>query len=73
MVCQGFLGRSDTTNAVHGKLKLGRETIAHLEGHWDNKIILKDKQTGVSLHLLQTLLRNASFSNYLDYKLMALF
>jgi len=44
---QGFLGRSDTTNAIIGKLKLGRETVATLEGHWDNKIVLKDKLTGV--------------------------
>ncbi|XP_035708543.1 oxysterol-binding protein-related protein 8 isoform X4 [Folsomia candida] len=43
---KGFLGRSDTTNTISGKIKLGRETVATVEGHWDNKIVMKDRQTG---------------------------
>lgn len=43
---QPFLGRSDQTNCISGKLKLGNETLATLEGYWDGVITLKDKRTG---------------------------
>ncbi|CAL8104965.1 unnamed protein product [Orchesella dallaii] len=43
---KGFLGRADSTNAVYGKIKLGRETISTVEGHWDSKITLKNKRNG---------------------------
>ncbi|XP_045481255.1 oxysterol-binding protein-related protein 8 isoform X2 [Harmonia axyridis] len=41
-----FLGRSDQTNCISGKLKLGNETLATLEGYWDGVVTLKDKRTG---------------------------
>ncbi|KAK4293561.1 hypothetical protein Pmani_033750 [Petrolisthes manimaculis] len=41
-----FLSGYDANNMVSGKLKLGKDTLATLEGHWDGKIILTDKRTG---------------------------
>ncbi|XP_023035617.1 oxysterol-binding protein-related protein 8 isoform X5 [Drosophila willistoni] len=41
-----FLGGSDATNVVVGKIKLGKETLATLQGHWDKEIRLKDVKTG---------------------------
>lgn len=29
-----FLGSSDYVNQISGKLKLGKEVLATLEGHW---------------------------------------
>ena len=43
-----FLGGGEFTNAVSGRLKLGKETLATLDGHWDEKVMFKDKKTGVS-------------------------
>lgn len=31
---QPFLGSSDSVNQVSGKIKLGKEVLATLEGHW---------------------------------------
>lgn len=45
---KGFLGGAAGTNTMCGKIKLGRETIATVEGHWDSKINLKNKRNGVS-------------------------
>ncbi|XP_022082789.1 oxysterol-binding protein-related protein 8-like isoform X3 [Acanthaster planci] len=41
-----FLGGSDSSNQVVGKIKFGKETLASLEGHWDDKVYIKDKRTG---------------------------
>ena len=41
-----FLGGNDYCNLVVGKIKLGKETLATLEGHWDTEIAIKDKKTG---------------------------
>ncbi|XP_068156082.1 oxysterol-binding protein-related protein 8 isoform X3 [Drosophila tropicalis] len=41
-----FLGGSDATNVVVGKIKLGKETLATLQGHWDKEIRLKDVKSG---------------------------
>jgi len=41
-----FLGGNDYCNLVVGKIKLGKETLATLEGHWDTEITIKDKKTG---------------------------
>ncbi|XP_068228302.1 oxysterol-binding protein-related protein 8 isoform X3 [Palaemon carinicauda] len=41
-----FLSGYDANNMISGKLKLGKETLATLEGHWDGKITLTDKRTG---------------------------
>lgn len=41
-----FLGGSEQTNCISGRLKLGKETLATLEGCWDGTISIKDKRTG---------------------------
>ncbi|CAH0562663.1 unnamed protein product [Brassicogethes aeneus] len=41
-----FLGGAEQTNCITGRLKLGKETLATLEGHWDGAINIKDKRTG---------------------------
>ncbi|XP_056281477.1 oxysterol-binding protein-related protein 8 [Pseudoliparis swirei] len=41
-----FLGSSDSVNHVCGKIKLGKEVLATLEGHWDSEIFIHDKKTG---------------------------
>ncbi|XP_031438658.1 oxysterol-binding protein-related protein 8 isoform X2 [Clupea harengus] len=41
-----FLGSSDSVNQICGKIKLGKEVLATLEGHWDSEIFINDKKTG---------------------------
>lgn len=41
-----FLGGSEYTNLVSGRLKLGKETLATISGHWDGEIRIKDTRTG---------------------------
>ncbi|XP_066248396.1 oxysterol-binding protein-related protein 8 [Euwallacea similis] len=41
-----FLGGSEQTNCITGRLKLGKETLATIEGYWDGAIHIKDKRTG---------------------------
>ncbi|XP_071809392.1 oxysterol-binding protein-related protein 8-like isoform X5 [Asterias amurensis] len=41
-----FLGGSDSSNQIVGKIKFGKETLATLEGHWDDKVYIRDKRTG---------------------------
>lgn len=41
-----FLGGSEYTNLVSGKLKLGKQTLATITGHWDGSISMKDSRTG---------------------------
>ncbi|GLD72549.1 oxysterol-binding protein-related protein 8 isoform X1, partial [Lates japonicus] len=41
-----FLGSSDSVNQISGKIKLGKEVLATLEGHWDSEIFINDKKTG---------------------------
>ncbi|XP_023324783.1 oxysterol-binding protein-related protein 8 [Eurytemora carolleeae] len=36
-----FLGGGEFTNAVSGRLKLGKETLATIDGHWDEKVMFK--------------------------------
>ncbi|XP_065415424.1 oxysterol-binding protein-related protein 8 isoform X18 [Chrysemys picta bellii] len=43
-----FLGNNDSVNQISGKIKLGKEVLATLEGHWDSEIIISDKKTDVS-------------------------
>jgi hypothetical protein len=45
---QPFLGGAEQTNAISGRLKLGKETLATIEGYWDGSIFIKDRRTGVS-------------------------
>jgi hypothetical protein len=37
----------EASNKITGKLKVGTDTLATLEGHWDQEIHIKDKITGV--------------------------
>jgi hypothetical protein len=32
---------------ISGRLKLGKETLATIEGYWDGSIYIKDRRTGV--------------------------
>lgn len=41
-----FLGGADTINVVSGKIKLGKETMATIQGHWDKECRIKDMKTG---------------------------
>uniref|UniRef100_A0A7N8YML3 Oxysterol-binding protein n=1 Tax=Mastacembelus armatus TaxID=205130 RepID=A0A7N8YML3_9TELE len=41
-----FLGSCDSVNQISGKIKLGKEVLATLEGHWDSEIFISDKKTG---------------------------
>ncbi|XP_060648605.1 oxysterol-binding protein-related protein 8 isoform X2 [Drosophila nasuta] len=41
-----FLGGSEATNVVVGKIKFGKETLATIQGHWDKECRIKDLRTG---------------------------
>ena len=41
-----FLGSCEASNRIVGKLKCGSDTIATLDGRWDQEIHYKDKNTG---------------------------
>ncbi|XP_032063434.1 oxysterol-binding protein-related protein 8 isoform X2 [Aythya fuligula] len=43
-----FLGNNDSVNQISGKIKLGKEVLAILEGHWDSEVTIRDKKTDVS-------------------------
>ncbi|KAK3101068.1 hypothetical protein FSP39_000723 [Pinctada imbricata] len=43
-----FLNMGEASNKITGKLKMGSDTLATLEGHWDQEIHIKDKNTGES-------------------------
>ncbi|KAJ6651441.1 hypothetical protein lerEdw1_021014 [Lerista edwardsae] len=45
---QPFLGNNECVNQIVGKIKLGKEVLATLEGHWDSEVIIRDKKTDVS-------------------------
>ncbi|XP_072566284.1 oxysterol-binding protein-related protein 8-like isoform X2 [Paramormyrops kingsleyae] len=40
-----FLGSNDSVNQISGKIKLGKEVLATLEGHWDCEVLINDKKT----------------------------
>lgn len=40
------MGGSEQTNCITGRLKLGKETLATIEGYWDGAIHIKDKRSG---------------------------
>merc|ERR1719509_182140 len=48
-----FLGGGEFTNAVSGRLKLGKETLSVIDGHWVDKVSIKDKKTGAEETLWQ--------------------
>ncbi|XP_046986423.1 oxysterol-binding protein-related protein 8 [Schistocerca americana] len=41
-----FLGGAEQTNMISGQLKLGKETLATLDGYWDSSVFIKDRRTG---------------------------
>ncbi|XP_068132748.1 oxysterol-binding protein-related protein 8 isoform X2 [Hyperolius riggenbachi] len=43
-----FLGNDDSVNQISGKIKLGKEVLATLEGHWDSEVFIHDKKTEMS-------------------------
>ncbi|XP_029453005.1 oxysterol-binding protein-related protein 8 [Rhinatrema bivittatum] len=43
-----FLGNDDSVNQISGKIKLGKEVLATLEGHWDSEVTIRDKKKGTS-------------------------
>ena len=47
-----FLGGGELTNAVSGRLKLGNETLATLDGHWDEKVVFKVNNWGEKIFLM---------------------
>jgi len=42
-----FLGGGEFTNAISGKIRLAKETLVTIDGHWDDCVKMKDKKTGV--------------------------
>jgi len=38
-----FLGGGEFTNAVSGKIRLGKEVLATVDGHWDDEVRIKEK------------------------------
>ncbi|XP_023949124.2 oxysterol-binding protein-related protein 8 isoform X3 [Bicyclus anynana] len=60
-----FLGGSDQTNAISGRIKKGKETVASIEGYWDGKIDIKDKKTGESNLLDVALLKEQRLPRFL--------
>ncbi|XP_043268803.1 oxysterol-binding protein-related protein 8 isoform X3 [Venturia canescens] len=41
-----FLGGAEQMNQVVGRIRLGKETLANIAGHWDGEIMITDKRTG---------------------------
>jgi hypothetical protein len=41
-----FLGTGEASNKIAGKIKLGGETLATIDGKWDQEIFIKDKPSG---------------------------
>uniref|UniRef100_A0A4W5KPY2 Arrestin-like N-terminal domain-containing protein n=1 Tax=Hucho hucho TaxID=62062 RepID=A0A4W5KPY2_9TELE len=39
-----FLGNNDSVNQVSGKIKLGKEVLATLEGHWVSSLCIQQKE-----------------------------
>lgn len=45
---QPFLGSGQASNKIHGKITMGADTLALLDGHWDQEIYIKDRTVRVS-------------------------
>lgn len=41
-----FLGGSDYTNQVSGKIRLAKEVLANISGHWDGEMKIRDVRNG---------------------------
>ena len=37
---------------MSGKIKLASQTLSTIDGHWDEKVMIKDKRNGVSTVLM---------------------
>ncbi|KAM3955003.1 LOW QUALITY PROTEIN: oxysterol-binding protein-related protein 8-like, partial [Aphomia sociella] len=56
----------DQTNAISGRIKKGKDTIATIDGYWDGKMDIKDKKTGEESNLLDVaLLKDQRLPRYL--------
>ncbi|XP_047522481.1 oxysterol-binding protein-related protein 8 isoform X1 [Pieris napi] len=63
---RSFLGGADQTNAISGRIKRGKDTIATVEGYWDGRIDIKDKKTGDETSLLDvSVLKEQRLPRYL--------
>ncbi|XP_068627401.1 oxysterol-binding protein-related protein 8-like [Battus philenor] len=63
---RSFLGGADQTNAISGRIKKGKDTIATVEGYWDGKIDIKDKRSGEESNLLDVaILKEQRMPRYL--------
>ncbi|CAH2987768.1 unnamed protein product [Chilo suppressalis] len=63
---RSFLGSADQTNAISGRIKKGKETIATVEGYWDGKIDIRDKRNGEESNLLDVaVLKEQRMARYL--------
>ncbi|XP_050676708.1 oxysterol-binding protein-related protein 8 [Leptidea sinapis] len=63
---RSFLGGSDQTNAITGRIKRGKDTVATLEGYWDGRIDIKDKRSGEEGNLLDvSVLKEQRLPRYL--------
>lgn len=49
---RSLLGSVEQTNCISGRLKLGKETLATLEGFWDGVIYIKDRRGAGELQVL---------------------
>ena len=47
---QPFLGSGEASNKLGGKIKLGAETLATIDGKWDQEVYIKHKSTGVGCY-----------------------
>ncbi|XP_067236440.1 oxysterol-binding protein-related protein 5 isoform X3 [Chanodichthys erythropterus] len=43
---QPFLGSSCNVNQISGKIRMGEDVLATVDGHWDSKVHLTEKKTG---------------------------
>uniref|UniRef100_A0A8B9HLU1 Oxysterol-binding protein n=1 Tax=Astyanax mexicanus TaxID=7994 RepID=A0A8B9HLU1_ASTMX len=41
-----FLGSSCNVNQVSGKIRVGEDVLATVEGHWDGEVLIYEKKTG---------------------------
>ncbi|GAB1598485.1 Hypothetical predicted protein [Argonauta hians] len=40
-----FLGSGEASNRIVGRIKMGSDTLAVIEGHWDQEVFIKDKRS----------------------------
>ena len=40
---QPFLGSGQASNRIHGKITMGSDVLAIIDGHWDQEIYIKDR------------------------------